>query len=162
MTLSPQNAELRERSGSVNSKDLVVAFLYQILRDHLPAGTVEEIMQQHVLSPQVEEGDGTSEYCNGYIAQYAQDIANRLKIEPNEDKLWREVYARNTEEGRNRFIVSHVVNHNPDTISNPTYFILWEISHDQREAILLCKAPWQRILKFLKEEVPLSSPTQNS
>lgn len=156
MALSPQNAAIREHSGSVNSRDPLVSFLYQILRDHLPAGTVEDIMQQHVFPPQFEEGSVT-EFCNGYIARYAQDVANRLKPELNEDKLWREIYARNAEEGRNRFFVSHVVNYHPDLFPcNPDYFILWEISQDHARAKFLFKGSWNRLLRFLKEEIPLS------
>lgn len=65
-------AEMRLRSGSVNSDDPLVDFLYILLRDHLPAGTVEEIMLNHVNKEE-------SQYTNGWLANYALDIATRLK-----------------------------------------------------------------------------------
>jgi hypothetical protein len=68
------NTALRERSGSVNSSDPLVSFLYILMRDHIPAGVVEGIMQHHVDAP-----EGTlSELCNGYLASYAKDVAARL------------------------------------------------------------------------------------
>jgi len=67
--------ELRKRSGNVDSDDPLVAFLYGLLRDHLPAGKVEEIMQQHVGTRPRQ----VSQYTNGWVANYAQDIANRLR-----------------------------------------------------------------------------------
>lgn len=68
---------IRERSGSINSKDRLVTFLYLLLRDHLSAGTVEEIMKQ--LS------SDESCFCNGWTAQHAMDIAERLKNEAEKD-----------------------------------------------------------------------------
>lgn len=69
-----ENMELRERSGKVNSNDPLVSFLYILLRDHLPAGVVEGIVRNHVnLDPETE-------FCNGYIAKYAKDLAERLKV----------------------------------------------------------------------------------
>lgn len=73
MTLSPANAALRERSGEVNSQDPLVSFLYILLRDHVPAGVVEGIMQNHV-----EVAEINTEFCNGFIARYARDVAARL------------------------------------------------------------------------------------
>jgi hypothetical protein len=73
VTLTPANARLRAHSGFVNSDDPLVSFLYILLRDHLPAGVVEGIMQNHV---EVEEKD--SEFCNGFIASYASELAQRI------------------------------------------------------------------------------------
>lgn len=74
MTLAPANAALRERSGSVDSSDPLVSFLYILLRDHVPAGVVEGIMQGHVEVPEKD-----TEFCNGFIARYAKDVAARLR-----------------------------------------------------------------------------------
>jgi hypothetical protein len=63
---------LRERSGSVSSKDKLVAFLYVLMRDHLVPGAVEEIMRT------VEPNDETH-FSNGHLAKYAQDVVERLK-----------------------------------------------------------------------------------
>jgi len=37
-------SSLRERSGQVESDDPLVSFLYQLMRDHLAPGVVEELM----------------------------------------------------------------------------------------------------------------------
>jgi hypothetical protein len=65
------NEALRERSGSINSNDPLVSFLYILMRDHIATGTVEKIMQEHVNSKE-------SQFCNGFLAKYAMDIANRI------------------------------------------------------------------------------------
>jgi len=71
-----QRKTLRARSGSVNSTDPLVEFLYALMRDHLSAGKVERIMEEQVV------GTGTSsEYTNGYLAMYAQDVAARLRVD---------------------------------------------------------------------------------
>jgi hypothetical protein len=73
MPLDEQNQGLRDRSDYVNSSDPLVSFLYILIRDHLPCGTVEGIYQKHVA------GTGDSEFCNGYLALYAKDLARRLQ-----------------------------------------------------------------------------------
>lgn len=77
--MEPQNAALRERSGSVDAADPLVDFFYHLLRDHLPAGEVEGIMQKHVFPN--GDGWGKSQFCNGFIANYAKDLAQRLRHE---------------------------------------------------------------------------------
>jgi len=64
--------EIRERSGEVNSEDPLVSFLYILMRDHLPTGVVEGIMKDHV-------PDQVVKFTNGWLANYAKDIAERLK-----------------------------------------------------------------------------------
>jgi altronate dehydratase len=74
-----QMQSLRERSGSVNCKNRLVEFLYILMRDHLPAGVVEGILQKHVSGC---SGDGDTVenlYTNGYLANYATDVAERLQ-----------------------------------------------------------------------------------
>lgn len=66
-----QNIDLRNRSGSVTSNDPLVSFLYELLRDHLPAGTVEALVRN-------SHSDNWT-YTNGYLANYAIDIAKRLR-----------------------------------------------------------------------------------
>ena len=68
-----QNKELRERSGSVSSTDPVVSFLYDLIRDHLPIGTVESIVRE---CPAVE-----THFTNGYLANYCIDLAKRLRYD---------------------------------------------------------------------------------
>lgn len=66
-----ENHDLRKRSGEVNSDSKVVSFLYELLRDHLPAATVEELVR----NSSVER----VHYTNGWLAQYAKDLAIRLQ-----------------------------------------------------------------------------------
>jgi len=78
MALSEANAALRDRSGAVDSTDPLVSFLYILLRDHVPAGVVEGIVQNHV----AVAGGHEAEFCNGFIASYAKDVAERLRPQP--------------------------------------------------------------------------------
>lgn len=64
------NKELRERSGEINSTDAVVSFLYELMRDVVPPGKVEELVR---LSTNVN-----IEYTNGWLAVYAKDLCYRL------------------------------------------------------------------------------------
>ena len=65
------NKELRERSGGVNSDDKMVVFLYDLIRAHLPAGTVESLVREAQYSE--------VNFTNGYLANYCKDLAERLK-----------------------------------------------------------------------------------
>jgi hypothetical protein len=67
-----ENEQLRQRSGEVDSDDPLVSFLYGLMRDHLPATTVESLV---VASP----GYTTTLYTNGWLALYAKDLAARLR-----------------------------------------------------------------------------------
>jgi hypothetical protein len=65
------NSELRLRSGEIDINDKLTSFLYTLIRDYLPAGDVEAIVRDS------QEAD--CYYTNGWLAQYAQDLASRLK-----------------------------------------------------------------------------------
>ena len=65
------NTELIEISGSIEINSKLVSFLYELLRDHLPASTVQQILSNSQI-PEVT-------YSNGFLAQYAQYVANNLK-----------------------------------------------------------------------------------
>jgi hypothetical protein len=66
---------IRERSGNVSSSDPVVSFLYVLMRDYVPTADVEEIMQK-IAGCSKEE----TQFSNGWLAQYAEDVASRLKV----------------------------------------------------------------------------------
>jgi hypothetical protein len=66
--------ELREASGKVVYSDPLTSFLYQLIRDELPAGKVEKIVRD-VLS----EGDKEVLFTNGWLAQYANNLAEMIK-----------------------------------------------------------------------------------
>jgi hypothetical protein len=56
------------------SDDSLVAFLYIVLRDYLQPGAVEDILLRHI-----ENHRGETVYSNGWLARYAQSIANRIR-----------------------------------------------------------------------------------
>jgi hypothetical protein len=73
MSISEKRTEnLREESGNFISTDPLVSFLYLLMRDHLPTGDVEELFQTSIETP-------NSLYTNGWLAKYAENLANGLK-----------------------------------------------------------------------------------
>jgi hypothetical protein len=64
-----ENDALHKRSGEVMDDDPLVRFLYLLMRDHLPTGVVEGIVQSD---------DKVIHFTNGFLARYAQDMAARL------------------------------------------------------------------------------------
>lgn len=62
---------MRVRSGSVDSEGALIAFLYTLLRDDVTPGRIEEIMVD-------VQSVGITEFSNGWLARYAEDIAARL------------------------------------------------------------------------------------
>lgn len=67
-------ATIRERSGSIDSDDPMVAFIYTLVRDHVPPSTVETIIKDIV-----KVSKDRYEFSNGWLAQYAKDITERLR-----------------------------------------------------------------------------------
>jgi len=65
------NARMHFRSGAVSTSDPLVSFLYDLLRDHVSPGGVEELVRQ---SPARE-----TFLTNGWLASYAKDVAHRLR-----------------------------------------------------------------------------------
>lgn len=66
--------QLRRDSGSISSKDPLVSFLYSLMRDHLATGEVEKLVLECE-----EYADQEILYTNGWLAQYATNLANRLR-----------------------------------------------------------------------------------
>lgn len=68
--MGTENQRMRERSGSVNCNRLE-SLIYVLLRDHLPAGKLEQI---------ITDQRDASEFLmtNGWLADYSKDIAARL------------------------------------------------------------------------------------
>lgn len=62
---------MRKRSGNINYKDKLTAFLYVLMRDSITPGRIEEIMINHI-------DEEEQQYTNGWLAKYANDIAKRL------------------------------------------------------------------------------------
>jgi hypothetical protein len=69
------NEEMREASGNFKTEDTLIHFLYLLMRDKVPCGTVEELVMD------VEEAynKGPVKFLtNGWLALYAENLANRL------------------------------------------------------------------------------------
>ena len=69
------NQRLMEASGDVVIvNNPVASFIYQLCRDHLPLGTVEQIVRD------IEKEEGAAlVLTNGWLARYSEDIASRLE-----------------------------------------------------------------------------------
>ena len=68
------NPELRKRSGEVDDDSELVCFLYVLMRDHLPTGTVGQLVQDTVKMAPAKPYS----FTNGHLAEYAQYLAGRL------------------------------------------------------------------------------------
>jgi hypothetical protein len=64
--------DLRKRSGEISSADPLVGFLYDLIRGHLPAGVVEKLVMDNTTGEEML-------FTNGWLANYAKDLAERLK-----------------------------------------------------------------------------------
>lgn len=53
------------------SRNKVVSFLYELMRDHVPTGVAEHVVKN-------SENDEPTTFSNGYLARYAKDLARRL------------------------------------------------------------------------------------
>lgn len=67
---------LRSVFGNVTDRSVLVSFLYELMRDHLLLGVVEELVLN---SPPCR-----TVFTNGWLAQYAQDVATRLVQQTDE------------------------------------------------------------------------------
>lgn len=71
------NDALRERSGNVDLDGRLIDFLYTLIRDHVPLGTVEQLARDAEIADLTA---GANAYSNGWLAHYAQDLAARLTL----------------------------------------------------------------------------------
>ena len=65
---------IRQRSGNIHDTRKLVCFLYLLMRDELPCGTIEKIV---AVIDNVKPFP--TEYSNGWLAKYAKDVATRLQ-----------------------------------------------------------------------------------
>jgi hypothetical protein len=79
--MSNHNDELRKRTGAKRADDGLISFLYELMRDHLPAGVVEKLVQNVV----DEQPKYPIVFTNGYLADYAADLAARITNTPKKD-----------------------------------------------------------------------------
>jgi hypothetical protein len=82
---------LRDRSGNIASADPITSLLYELMRDHLPIGVVEEIVNGIQIHRPTE--DSPDYFTNGWLARYAHDLSQRLqgKMPPPGESPPREV-----------------------------------------------------------------------
>lgn len=69
--------EMREASGNKTTNRLLVAFLYILVRDVLTPGSIERILLT-LRDRNDGEGQPGLKLTNGWIADYAENIADRL------------------------------------------------------------------------------------
>lgn len=69
--MTADSARLREASGAVEDDRPLVAFLYLLMRGHLPAGVIATLLDEATRPTSVV-------FTNGWLARYAQDCADRL------------------------------------------------------------------------------------
>lgn len=75
------NERLRKESGSVDIKSKLVDFLYTLMRDHIPIGTVESLVREAEIC--FDKNEEPNCYSNGYLARYAENLAIRLTDDTN-------------------------------------------------------------------------------
>lgn len=68
---------LFDKSGCKMSTDKIVLFLYLLMRDFIPVGTVGTIMKE--IDNLTCEYDNPVDFTNGYLAEYAEFCAGELK-----------------------------------------------------------------------------------
>ena len=74
-----RNLDLRDASGHQSSDSPLVAFLYDLMRDHLPVGVVHSLVIDN-LQP------GVTIYTNGFLQQYAVYLAEKLTAPKEQEK----------------------------------------------------------------------------
>lgn len=72
-----ERSALRDRSGGVKFGCALTSFLYELMRNTVTPGVVEKTVQS--------TSSGETTYSNGWLAQYANDVAKRLLTAPVPD-----------------------------------------------------------------------------
>lgn len=65
---------LKERSGGHTTQTPLAVFFYLLLRDHLPAGVIERLVQEVESTPP----GAPTQLTNGWVGRMAEDYAARL------------------------------------------------------------------------------------
>ena len=64
------NEELKNASGSKNYNSKLTSFLYELMRDHIPPGIIQEVA--------LNSQDPDVTFSNGWLAEYANYLAENL------------------------------------------------------------------------------------
>ena len=78
-----------ERSGRFTTNSNLVAFVYELLRDHVLPGDMQKIVDDSDVHPNREmtyDTGPTWQLSNGWLARYARDIVRRLILDDYERK----------------------------------------------------------------------------
>ncbi len=78
MSDAKSNERMRTARGRVSDTRPLVSFLYQLARDHLAVGVVEELLDETKKSPGTPPQEVL--FTNGWLAQWAKDAADRLGV----------------------------------------------------------------------------------
>jgi hypothetical protein len=70
-----------EKLTDATNKKNLVAFFYQLIRDHMPLGEVEKLVRENEIPP-----EDAVVFTNGYLARYAQECVARLMAEEGKVK----------------------------------------------------------------------------
>ncbi len=73
------------KSEMISKNERLIDFLYILVRDHLPIGTVEGIMWDQV-------DDEKSSYCNSYLEEYVRELEFRLTNTRVPVTCWKHMY----------------------------------------------------------------------
>lgn len=80
---------LAERSGRFTTNSNLVAFVYELLRDHVLPGDMHKVVDANDRHPNRDVTYDTRPVwmlTNGWLAQYARDIVRRLILDDDERK----------------------------------------------------------------------------
>lgn len=72
----------------------LIDFIYTLARDHVPMGTLEDIMWSYV-------DTSSSSYCNNFLEDYARDLARRLTNDLDPITDWKHMYR--SADGKERY-----------------------------------------------------------
>lgn len=67
------NLEMRAASGRIDDDRPLVAFLYCLVRDHIPSGQLDQLIDD------VQRAD-VHQFTNGWLAEWAKYTADRLGV----------------------------------------------------------------------------------
>jgi len=68
--------DIRIESGNIKTYSPLVEFLYFLMRDYLAVGHIEKIIEE--MEWQRAQGQLGSNFTNGWLAQYASNVAHRI------------------------------------------------------------------------------------
>lgn len=133
----PGQLPIRQASRSYSNKSPLVALLYRLMRDDVTPGVMEGAVQAAL-----SHGDQPVQFTNGWLAQYAADIVERLTDDEDDEPHDKDVLSWVREEVWD-------------------FFEHWEQDDDHDIELAISKLIWIRQLlesKPVEEEPPEKYP----